>query len=161
MNNSQRIVLVPFPYQGHVTPMLQLGAILHSRGFSITVAHTEFNSPDPLDYPQFDFQHLPDQVADSDTSFYNMLQVITDMNTNCRTPFQELLVRMMDEEKHICVIHDALMHFADDAAKNLEIPTMVLRTTSAAYIHSSHITLQLLAEKVLPLPGKLCCTIPL
>ncbi|KAL8531124.1 hypothetical protein ACS0TY_007947 [Phlomoides rotata] len=151
--SSQRIVLVPFPFQGHVTPMLQMGAILHARGFSITVAHTEFNTPDPLDYPHFDFQHLPDQLAGSDTSFYNMLKVISHMNANCKAPFQELLVQMLlDEEEHVCIIHDAIMHFADDAAKNLEIPTMVLRTTSAAYIHSSIVTLQLLAEKVLPLP---------
>lgn len=134
-----------------------MGAILHSRGFSITVAHTELNSPDPSNYPEFIFLHLPDKLAGSDTSFYNMLNVISDMNTNCKSLFQDHVVRMLDEQQQqgelACIIHDALMHFVDDVANDLKIPTIVLRTTSAAYIHSSHVTVQLLAEKVMPLPG--------
>jgi len=35
---KKRIVLVPLPLQGHITPMMQLGLALSLKGFSITVA---------------------------------------------------------------------------------------------------------------------------
>jgi len=36
-------VLVPFPAQGHVTPMLKLGKILHCWGLHVTFVNTEYN----------------------------------------------------------------------------------------------------------------------
>ncbi|KAE8656274.1 7-deoxyloganetin glucosyltransferase [Hibiscus syriacus] len=36
-------VCVPYPAQGHINPMLMLAKVLHSRGFYITFANTEFN----------------------------------------------------------------------------------------------------------------------
>ncbi|KAL9415863.1 hypothetical protein AB3S75_039126 [Citrus x aurantiifolia] len=35
--------------------MLQLGTILNSKSFAITVADTRFISPNPSNYPNFDF----------------------------------------------------------------------------------------------------------
>ncbi|KAI3448590.1 hypothetical protein Pfo_005255 [Paulownia fortunei] len=152
----QRLVLVPFPFQGHITPMLQMGAILHSRGFSITIAHTELNSPNPSNNPEFIFLPLSDKLAGCDTSFNNMLKVISDMNTNCKVPFQDHVVQMLEEQQLqgevACIIYDALMHFVDVVANDLKLPTIVLRTTNAAYIHSCHVMLQLLAEKLVPVP---------
>ncbi|KAB1220161.1 UDP-glycosyltransferase 76E9 [Morella rubra] len=46
--NRQRprrlLVLLPCPFEGHINPMLQLGTILHSKGFSITIVQPQFNS---------------------------------------------------------------------------------------------------------------------
>jgi hypothetical protein len=36
-------VMVPYPAQGHVTPMLQLAKLLHARGFDVTFVNNEFN----------------------------------------------------------------------------------------------------------------------
>ncbi|KAL3829065.1 hypothetical protein ACJIZ3_017867 [Penstemon smallii] len=153
---KQRVVLVPYPYQGHMTPMLQLGSILHSQGFSIVVAHTEFNSPKTSDNPEFTFLPLSDNLSDFDTSFYNMLNIISAMNTNCKASFQDYLVQMMEEEELCgdvaCIIYDSILHFVDDVATRLKIPTIVLRTNGAAYMHSHSTVLQLVAEKVFPLP---------
>ncbi|KAL3530823.1 hypothetical protein ACH5RR_010145 [Cinchona calisaya] len=51
------LVLVPYPLQGHKTPMIQHACILHSKGFSIIIAHAKFNSPSASD--QTDFIFLP------------------------------------------------------------------------------------------------------
>lgn len=49
MENQIRpyLVLITPPLKCHITPMLQLGTILHLKGFSITITHTYFNSPNP------------------------------------------------------------------------------------------------------------------
>ncbi|CAA3031350.1 UDP-glucose iridoid glucosyltransferase-like [Olea europaea subsp. europaea] len=93
-----RVVLVPFPYQGHITPMLQLGSILNSRGFSITVAHTEFNSPDPLDHPEFVFLPLPDNLSGCETSYISSLKGISAMNVNSKERFHEYMVEMLEKQ---------------------------------------------------------------
>lgn len=54
----QRIILFPLPLQGHINPMLQLANILYAHGFKITIIHTEFNSPNHLNYPHFTFKSI-------------------------------------------------------------------------------------------------------
>ncbi|KAI4383874.1 hypothetical protein MLD38_009668 [Melastoma candidum] len=39
-----RLVMVAFPLQGHITPILQLASLQHAEGFSITMFHPQFNS---------------------------------------------------------------------------------------------------------------------
>ncbi|KAI4963625.1 hypothetical protein ZWY2020_011276 [Hordeum vulgare] len=36
-------VLIPYPAQGHVTPLLNLAKVLHSRGFYVTFVNSEYN----------------------------------------------------------------------------------------------------------------------
>ncbi|KAL2508352.1 UDP-glycosyltransferase 76E2 [Forsythia ovata] len=151
-----RVVLVPFPYQGHITPMLQLGAILNSRGFSITVAHTEFNSPNPSEHPEFIFLPLPDNLSGCETSYINSLNGISAMNTNSLARFNDYMVEMLEmQEQHgqvACIVYDTLMHFVDEVATRLELPTVALRPNSAAYLRSQHVISQLQADNLIPLP---------
>jgi hypothetical protein len=51
-------------HQGHINMMLQLGCILHSRGFSITIAHTQFNFPNTSNHPDFNFLPVADGFSD-------------------------------------------------------------------------------------------------
>ncbi|KAL3530814.1 hypothetical protein ACH5RR_010136 [Cinchona calisaya] len=152
---KQSVVLVPYPYQGHITPMLQLGTILHSNGFSVVVAHTKFNSPDPSNHPEFTFLPLEDNLSGFDTSYYNTLAVVAAINENCKVPFQDSLVQLMkDEEKNgqvRCVIHDPIMTFGRSAANHLQIPSLVLCTYNAVYMQTYHTILQLQAENCFPL----------
>jgi len=68
-------VLVPFAAQGHVTPMLKLGKILHFWGFHVTFVNTEYNhrrllrsrGAGALDgLPGFRFATIPDGLPPSD-----------------------------------------------------------------------------------------------
>ncbi|KAL0436802.1 UNVERIFIED_CONTAM: UDP-glucose iridoid glucosyltransferase [Sesamum radiatum] len=151
------VVLVPSPFQGHITPMLQLASILHSKGFSIHIAHTKFNSPNPSNFPHFTFLPLPDNLEGFDTCFHNLLNVMSVVNTNCEAPFHEHMMKMAAEEEVCgrpvaCIIYDSIMKFADAVANRLELPSIVLRTTTAAYMHSHNVMFQLLAENLIPLP---------
>ncbi|XP_027164931.1 UDP-glucose iridoid glucosyltransferase-like [Coffea eugenioides] len=154
-DQRRSVVLVPYPYQGHITPMLQLGEILHSGGFSVIVAHTKFNSPNPLNHPEFFFLPLKDNLSGFDTSFGNTLAVIRAINENCRAPLQGSLAQMMkDQEKHgqvCCIIHDAIMHFGRSVANHLNISSLVLGTCSALYMQVYPTILQLQSEHYFPL----------
>ncbi|KAK4441095.1 UDP-glucose iridoid glucosyltransferase [Sesamum alatum] len=153
LERRRRVVLVPCPFQGHITPMLQLGAILHSKGFSILVAHTKFNSPNPSNYPHFTFLTLPDNLDGFDTSFDNLVNAISVINTNCEAPFEEHMVQMVAEEEQVaCIIYDSIVKFAEVVADRLKLPSIVLRNINAAYMHSHLVIFKLLAENLIPLP---------
>ncbi|XP_021894455.1 UDP-glycosyltransferase 76E2-like [Carica papaya] len=48
-----RLLLVPCPFQGHINKMLQLGSVLHSKGFSITKFLAQMISHQDPSHPQF------------------------------------------------------------------------------------------------------------
>ncbi|PRQ34282.1 putative hexosyltransferase [Rosa chinensis] len=132
----RRVVLVPLPFQGHITPMLYLGTILHSKGFHITIAHTQFNFPNPLNYPHFDFLKLYDGICEQNISAHNFIAVISGFNTNCKGHLRDSLARIMEKvdqhNKIACIIYDEYMHFAEEVANYLRIPSIILSTSSAA-----------------------------
>lgn len=140
---------MPYPFQGHLTPMLQLGSILHSQGFSVVVAHTEFNAPDYSNHPEFIFHSMNDGLQGIDMSMPS-LENMYDLNENCKTSLKNYLVSMMEEEEEeefqgdqlACLIYDNVMFFVDDVATQLRLPSIVLRTFSATYLHSMLTILQ-------------------
>ncbi|KAK4345652.1 hypothetical protein RND71_035828 [Anisodus tanguticus] len=141
IQRRQSVVLVPYPFQGHVTPMLQLGSILHSQGFSVIVAHTEYRAPNYSNHPEFVFHSIDDGLQGIDMSFPS-LENTYDMNENCKAPLRDYLVRMMEEEEDVrgeqlaCIIYDKVMFFVDEVATQLRLPSIVLRTFSTAYLNS-------------------------
>ncbi|KAL4326978.1 hypothetical protein S245_042475 [Arachis hypogaea] len=157
MASKYRLIVIPPPLQGHMTPMLQLATILHSKGFSITVVHTKFNSPDPTNHPDFTFVSFHDGLSDSYTvSSKNFIHISSYLNTNCVTPLKEILVRIIKEEKISCVIYDGLMHFIDSVARELNLPTMLFRTTCATNYLSYHWLPTLQRNGYLPLQDSSC-----
>lgn len=136
---KHKVILFPLPFQGHINPMLQLANILHSRGFSITIIHTSFNSPNPTNYPHFDFYSIPDGLSDSDrdqTSTDHVISLLPLLNVRCVVPFKDCLAKLLssnvgeEESRVCCLITDAVWHFSQDVANELKIPRIVLRTTS-------------------------------
>lgn len=72
---KQHVIVLPYPSQGHITPMMQLAKLLHSKGFHVTFVNTEFNhnrfirnkGPDSLKgLPDFRFETIPDGLPPSD-----------------------------------------------------------------------------------------------
>ncbi|XP_071716199.1 UDP-glycosyltransferase 76H1-like [Rutidosis leptorrhynchoides] len=146
------LVLVASPFQGHMTPMLQLGNLLHSKGFSITIAHTKLNSPDPSNHPEFEFLPLYDNFSAIDPSNY-FKNFLVKLNDNCKMQLQDHLAKKIKEEKNqmITVIHDNAMYFADEVASNLKLPSIVFRSCSASYM-PAYLALPILhAEGKLPI----------
>ncbi|KAL5730943.1 hypothetical protein ACHQM5_003719 [Ranunculus cassubicifolius] len=136
----RRVVLFPCPFQGHINPMLQLATILHthSKGaIAITIVHTQFNSPKVSNYPNFTFVPISDGLSLSHTeiSISDVVTILPFLNQNCVSPFRDCLVNNILSQKHeppvACIISDALMYFTQSVADSLQLPRLVLRTSSA------------------------------
>lgn len=122
-----RVVIVPFPLQGHITPMLQLGTILHSQGFSVTVLHPEYNSPDSSNHPEFLFLALSDNLSGNAILSSNAFQFAKAINRNCRSSIWEHLARLKELHGGVaCVVYDSTMEVADLVASDLDVPIIMV-----------------------------------
>ena len=74
-------------------------------------------------------------------------------NKNCKESFQQPLEQLIQNETQgetiSCVISDELMFFAEDVAVNLKLPSIILRTTSAATSFARSGLIKLKAEGLL------------
>ncbi|KAJ0101853.1 hypothetical protein Patl1_06497 [Pistacia atlantica] len=130
---KRRVVLFPLPLQGHINPMLQLANILYDKGLSITVIHTNFNSPNTCNYPHFDFCSIPDGLLEGGASTSDVIALIELLNVNCVVPFRDCLAKLLsnvEEESIACLITDTVYHFTQPVADSLKLPWIVLRTSS-------------------------------
>ncbi|KAE8711434.1 hypothetical protein F3Y22_tig00110293pilonHSYRG00032 [Hibiscus syriacus] len=129
---SGHLVLVMVPFQGHITPMLQLATILHSKGFSITIVHPELNSPNPSDHPEIAFVSIQDKLTKSQFSLKDVASLTLILNRNCAAPLQQCITNILHSYDHIAaVVYDTLMFCAQTIADNLSLPGITLRTCSA------------------------------
>ncbi|CAK8575852.1 unnamed protein product [Lathyrus sativus] len=154
--NVPHLVLIPPPFDGHMTPMLQLATVLHSKGFSITIAHTHFNSPDPSNHPNFNFIPFFDGLSDTQITSKNFIDITSTLTTNCVSPLKETLIHHMaklekHDEKIACIIYDGFFHFIDSLTKELKLPSIVFRTTSATNFLTYHVCAHLQTKGYLPL----------
>ncbi|KAJ4792615.1 UDP-Glycosyltransferase superfamily protein [Rhynchospora pubera] len=130
---NRRILLFPLPYQGHINPMLELASLLHLRGFSITIFHTQFNSIDPTKHPSYDFISIIDGTTSNHFEVNNFPSRFVEHNNNCEQPFYDSLRKYLSENKGVtCLVADLHWYKIHAVAKRLGVVSLVLRTGSAA-----------------------------
>ena len=159
-----RLVLFPVPLQGHINPMIHLASILHLKGFSISIIHTQFNSPDHSKYPNFTFHSIPDGLLEHQFSTSDLAALVTRLNLNCIRPFRECLASLLsDNEEHVAsLITDSIWHFTQDVADSFKLPRIVFRTTSVCSFLAFHALPHFREKGYLPKQGllSLCCCSP-
>nr|BAJ87113.1 predicted protein [Hordeum vulgare subsp. vulgare] len=133
----RRVLLFPLPYQGHINPMFQLAGLLHARGFAVTVFHARFNAPDPSRHPAYGFVPVPDGLpAGTPETVAATMEHILAVNTSCEAPFRERLAALLAapgaRDEVACLVADAHLLALVRVARRLGVPTLVLRTGSAA-----------------------------
>ncbi|CAJ2643950.1 unnamed protein product [Trifolium pratense] len=135
---GNRIILMPSPFQGHITPLLQLANILYSKGFSITIVHTVFNSPDPSSYPHFSFLPLHGALSETEASKVDAVHLTEVINVRCVQPLKECLTLLLSHDKVkedgcvSCFIVDAALYFTQGVCDEVGVPRIVLRTGGAS-----------------------------
>ncbi|KAL6275748.1 hypothetical protein ACE6H2_019349 [Prunus campanulata] len=154
--SGQLLVLVPCPYQGHINPMLKLGTFLHSKGFSISIVHTHFNSPNPSNHPEFTFFPIPDGLTADEISSGNVVAIVFAINANCKASFKQCLTDRVTEQepqnKITCIIYDEFMYFSESVANDLNIPRILLRTQSATNFIARNAMIRLHLKGCTPFP---------
>ncbi|KAG8368653.1 hypothetical protein BUALT_Bualt15G0067900 [Buddleja alternifolia] len=138
-------VLIPYPAQGHINPLLKLAKLLHFHGFFITFVNTEFNhnrlirsrgreSVNGLD--DFQFKAIPDGLPPSEKdSTQDIPQLCESLTKNGLAPFLDLVKSLNDDSsgcpKVSCLVSDWHMSFTLDASEQLDIPEVCFFTASA------------------------------
>ncbi|KAI3936302.1 hypothetical protein MKW92_012047 [Papaver armeniacum] len=155
------MLYVPFPAQGHISPMLKLAKLLHSKGIHITFVNTEFNhkrliksrgNDSVKGLPNFQFHTIPDGLPPTDVeSTQDIPSLALSTKKNCE--FQTSGIPHVS-----CVVSDGCMSFTLAVAKEFGFPVYLFWTTSAcgfmAYLHYRH----LLEKGLIPLKDESCLT---
>ncbi|KAJ0975001.1 hypothetical protein J5N97_016966 [Dioscorea zingiberensis] len=152
MKKKPHAVCIPFPAQGHMTPMLKLAKLLHSHGFHITFINTEYNHKRLLKSrlpssslelsEDFIFETIPDGLPPSDEDgTQDIPSLCESLALNCSSLFKDLLSRLSSPATFI--ISDVFMGFTSEAAVDLGIPLALFWSASAcglmAYLHYKHL----------------------
>jgi hypothetical protein len=132
--HARRVLVFPLPFQGHINPMMQLADVLHSRGLGVTVLHTRFNALDPALHPEFTFVAVPDGIPADVAATGSIISIILAMNAAMEASgaVDDVLASVLADEPAACLFIDANLLAVQKAATALGLPTMVLRTGSAA-----------------------------
>ncbi|KAA8528293.1 hypothetical protein F0562_035648 [Nyssa sinensis] len=139
-------VCIPYPAQGHISPMLKLAKLLHFKGFHITFVNTEFNrkrllksrGANSLDgLSSFRFETIPDGLPPADTDTTQHIAALCDsLNKHGLAPFKDLLSKLNHTSSSrvppvTCIVSDGVTSFTAEAAEELGIPVVLFWTTSA------------------------------
>ncbi|KQK01833.1 7-deoxyloganetin glucosyltransferase [Brachypodium distachyon] len=174
MSSSSRphAVLIPYPAQGHVTPLLHLAKVLHARGFYITFVNSEYNhrrlvrsrGAASLSLPATDgfrFETMPDGLppCDNEDVTQDIPTLCTSLSTHGADLLRHLLARLVNDGETppvTCLIPDGVMSFALDVAEEMRVPALVFWTTSACgfmgYLHFA----ELIERGIVPLKDESC-----
>ncbi|CAA0384693.1 unnamed protein product [Arabidopsis thaliana] len=137
MEAKRRIVLVPIPAQGHVTPLMQLGKVLNSKGFSITVVEGHFNqvSSSSQHFPGFQFVTIKESLRESEFEKLGGIESMITLNKTSEASFKD------------CI--NEYMYFCGAAANKFNLPSVIFSTESAANYVSRCVISKLNADKFL------------
>lgn len=174
MNISQQHALVlSFPMQGHITPLLQLAHRLSSPDFLITfvisdytnsrsprspAAHKSSQNPSPLHHlnQYLRIVAVPDDLPPHfprDQGFAQQHQAMDGM----RIPVQQLLARYNSPQTLpsqlppiSCIISDVFVTWAFDVASSFQLPLVSFYTANATSCSVLYHARELLAKGILP-----------
>ncbi|XP_024526584.1 7-deoxyloganetin glucosyltransferase [Selaginella moellendorffii] len=155
MVERPRVVAVPFPMQGHISPLLQLSYQLAAAGIDITFVNTFRNHERLVGSREvvskehssgvITFMGISDGVAAKafDGGFNESLNASLVASDEMAKPFEELLWKL---DGVSCVISDAYLGWAQAVANRFGVPRVALWTSNVAYSLVNY-HLPLLVEK--------------
>ncbi|KAJ0466500.1 putative 7-deoxyloganetin glucosyltransferase [Helianthus annuus] len=136
-------LVISFPAQGHINPMLKLAKILHSKGFLITFVNTEFNHQRLLrslgsnvicGLPSFRFETIPDglPLPENLDDTQDIPSLCRSIEETCLGPFKSLIAKLGALYTPVtCIVADAMMSFTMNAARELDVPEILVWTSGA------------------------------
>ncbi|KAB2598310.1 UDP-glycosyltransferase 76F1-like [Pyrus ussuriensis x Pyrus communis] len=111
-SKGRRVILFPLPFQSRINSMLELADVLHSKGFSITIIYTRFNSLNPSTLnPNFTHHSIPVDSSETEVTTKDVNVILSCLNAKCVEPFKECLAGLLSndvnsEDLVACLISD-------------------------------------------------------
>ncbi|KAG8376970.1 hypothetical protein BUALT_Bualt09G0119700 [Buddleja alternifolia] len=135
--DAPHVVILPFPAQGHIKPMLKLAELLSQAGFTVSFVNSDHNhhridqtAAFRRHFPGIKFLSIPDGLPpDHRRTGLAALDLFFSTTTFCKPIFKNLIASMSHAPS--CIISDGIMSFAIDVAEELGIPAITFRTYSA------------------------------
>lgn len=172
MGSTCHVVMVSYPAQGHVAPLMQLAGLLHAGGAHVTFVHTQFNYGRLLrakgeaavrSSPGFSVEVIDDGLSLS-VPQHDVAALVDAVGRNCLDPFRALLTRLAEDAgvpPVTCVVADTIMTFAATAAREAGIPDVAFFTASACGLMGYLQYGELIKRGLVPLKDASCLTTPL
>ncbi|KAF8118295.1 hypothetical protein N665_0005s0062 [Sinapis alba] len=149
---KRRVVLVPVPAQGHITPMMQLGRALILKGFSITLVQVQFNLVSPSQhFPGFQFVTLPKSLPKYEVGGLGQIEFLIMLNKTSEASFKDCIGQLLLQHGNDidCIIYDEFMYFCGSVAQECKLPSVIFSTQSATNHVSRCVFSKLDSEKFL------------
>ncbi|RCV10215.1 hypothetical protein SETIT_2G094600v2 [Setaria italica] len=158
---GRRVVMFPFPFASHTTPMLQLAGLLRARGLGVTMLHADFNAPDPARHPELAFVSIRESIPDEVATSADLVQQMIGLNDACEAPFHAALAAELarggggqsGQREVACVVVDGQWYKMPGAAGRVGVPALALRTDGAAAFLTLLSTPRLRADGYFPING--------
>jgi UDP:flavonoid glycosyltransferase YjiC (YdhE family) len=119
-----KIIMVPYPAQGHVTPMLKLASAFHSHGFEIIMITPEHihrqivSRVEPKD--QIMCLPIPDGL-DRDTP-RDFFAIEMAMENNMPAVLEAMVDKLDEDDGVVCMVVDLLASWAIQVANRCRVP---------------------------------------
>lgn len=152
-------VLVPFPAQGHINPMMQVALKLVNEGFLITFVNTEYNhsriaGANKSNHTMIRSVVVPDGLPSNDTR--TDIAKLCDVTENVIVPFLDNLIHQIKEEDNgssVCLVVDVMASQALEIAQHHHIPKAALWTSLAATYALLYNIPSLVSSQIIPSNG--------
>lgn len=146
--SAAHVLLLPYPTQGHINPMLELGKRLVARGLVATIAITRFVARSSGQQPQNTAPVRVEQISDGyDEGGFAVAESIQAYLDGFKAAGSRTLAEVILEEELRgrpvgCVVYDAFLPWALDVAKGTGLLAAAFFTQSCAveavYYHVYH-----------------------
>ncbi|AES77507.2 putative 7-deoxyloganetin glucosyltransferase [Medicago truncatula] len=171
VDKKPHAVLIPYPLQGHINPLLKLAKLLHLKGFHITFVNTEYNhnrllksrGSNSLDgFTDFVFETIQDGLTpmegNGDVS-QDLASLCQSVGKNFIQPFGELLRRIHDSADAglippvTCLVADFYMPFTIQVAEENALPILLFSPASACNFLTTFHFRTIFDKGLIPLKG--------
>ncbi|KAK9667156.1 hypothetical protein RND81_14G237100 [Saponaria officinalis] len=145
-NELIHVLMISFPGQGHVNPLIRLGKRIASDGFLVTfVTFEDFGrkmrasnasisgEPVPVGDGFIRFEFIHDELKEDDPIKRDMDGHILQMESVGRRWVRDTLARMLQEARPVsCLINNAYLSWVSDEAEAAGLPSVLLWPQSCA-----------------------------
>ncbi|CAJ2647665.1 unnamed protein product [Trifolium pratense] len=132
-NNNVHVLVIPYPAQGHISPLIQFAKRLVSKGIKTTFATTHYTVKS-ITAPNISVEPISDGFDESGFSQANDVELfLTSFKSNGSKTVSNLIHKYQKTSTPItCIVYDSFLPWALDVAKKHEIYGAAFFTNSAA-----------------------------